>query len=310
MSVPDKLFKYKTFSPDSMELILADYLYFANPSKFNDPLDCKVSIDDDINDESQLRSILSNLYKINAERKLNDSARSLRYKGPKTLEKISTLSQSEAERLVSEIYDNFDFFDDKSASINQALANSIGNVILSGYSKGILSLAENSDCPLMWAHYANNHEGLCLGYKIPDKVKAKIHPINYSSNRREIKTSQIIKMLNNDNTARREIEDAIFLRKATPWGYEKEWRMISNVGLQNATIYLSEIIFGLRCKDTTMYSVMKSLQGRSIEVKFYKMVEVSKSFTLAKEEITFGDEYIQELPRCLEHIDEMLSREW
>ncbi|WP_052234639.1 DUF2971 domain-containing protein [Pectobacterium brasiliense] len=159
----------------------------------------------------------------------------------------------------------------------------------------------------MWAHYADNHKGLCLGYTIPDKIKKQVYNINYTSDLREIKTSQIRKMLNDDDIAKREIEDAIFLRKASPWEYEKEWRMISDVGLQNASIYLSEITFGLRCKSTTIYSVMKSLQDRCLPIKFYKIIEVPQKFTLDKEEVTYHDESIQDLPRCIEVIHNIIN---
>lgn len=302
MSVPNKLFKYKSFNSDCMELILADYLYFANPNQFNDPLDCKVSILDDINNETELKIILSELYQKNAEERLSGAAKNLHYNGPKTRDKISCLSQSEAQKMISEAYENYDFYNEGSYSITEMLADSIGSIILSGYSKGILSLAEDSNCPLMWSHYADNHKGLCLGYSIPENVKNKVRRINYTSDSREIKTSQIQRMLNGDNAAKREIEDSIFLRKASPWAYEKEWRMISNIGLQNASLYLSDIIFGLRCKDTTIYTVMKSLLGRDLPIKFWKINEIPKKFTLKMSEINFDDEDIQQLPRCMEHI--------
>ncbi|MHC6758253.1 DUF2971 domain-containing protein [Yersinia ruckeri] len=307
MSVPNMLFKYKPFNADSMELILEDYLYFANPNQFNDPLDCKVSIFDDINNENELKFILSSLYQKNTEKRLNDAAKKLHYKGQKTIDKISYLSLSEAERMVSEIYINFDFYHEGSSSITEALANSIGNIILSGYNKGVLSLAEDSDCPLMWSHYADNHKGICLGYTIPDNIKSHVHSINYTGDSREITTSQIKKMLTDDKDAKREIEDSIFLRKASSWAYEKEWRMISTIGIQNSSIYLSEIVFGLRCKNTTIFSIMKSLQNRDIQIRFFQIIEVPKKFTLEKIEITFDNECIHGLPCCSEKIDEMMN---
>ncbi|WP_432700689.1 DUF2971 domain-containing protein [Kluyvera cryocrescens] len=308
MQTPDKLFKYKKFDADCMDLILSDQLYFANPNQFNDPLDCKVSIVDDINDEITLKSILTGLYQRSAEEKLNHAANNLHYHGPKTKNKISSLSETEAARRISEIYEQFMFYEDDNFSITEALANLIGRLILSGYNRGVLSLAENCDCPLMWSHYADNHKGLCLGYKIPDNIKKTIHNINYSSNSRDIRTSQILDMINGNKAAKDEIERSIFLRKASSWQYEKEWRMISNVGLQNASIYLSDIFFGLRCKDTTIYTVLKSLQGREYPIKFWQLSEVHQKFTLKKEEVSLNDEHLIYFPRCLEGIDVFLNQ--
>lgn len=285
-----------------MELILADYLYFANPNQFNDPLDCKVSILDDLQNEEQLKIILYSLYQKSAENKLNNAARNLHYNGSKTRDKILLLSKNEADSKIAEIYERFEFCDEGANSITETLAYLIGKVILSGYNKGVLSLAENHDCPLMWSHYADNHKGLCLGYTIPDKAKDNIQPINYTSDTRDIKVSQILDMLNGNEKAKREIEKSIFLRKASPWRYEKEWRMISNVGKQNASIYLSDIFFGMRCKDTTIYTVMKSMQDRKLPVKFWQITGTPQKFTLQKVTIALDDEDYRDYPRCLEEI--------
>lgn len=309
MNPPNKLFKYKAFNADSMELILADYLYFANPVQFNDPLDCKTSIVDDINNEMELKETLAKLYSRSIEKKLQAAAKRLRYNGPKTLDKITALSQSETNMFIMDLYGNFDVFGEGGVTINEVLTNAIGKMVLAGYNKGVLSLAERNDCPLMWSHYADNHKGICLGYEIPDNVKNTIKPINYTGESREIKISQIIAMLNNDTSAKTAIEDAIFLRKASDWRYEKEWRMISGVGLQNAQLNLTEINFGLRCKDTTIYSVMKSLEKRALPVKFYQIVAMPNQFTLERQEISFDDEDMQQLPRCLQYGIDLMNQE-
>ena len=309
MNPPNKLFKYKAFNADSMELILADYLYFANPAQFNDPLDCKTSIVDDINSEDELKEILAMLYNRSIEKKLQEAAKQLRYNGPKTLEKISTLSQSETDMFIMNLYGNFEVFGEGGVTINQVLTNAIGKMVLAGYNKGVLSLAERNDCPLMWSHYADNHKGICLGYEVPDNVKNIIKPINYTGESREITTSQIRAMLNDESSAKIAIEDAIFLRKASDWKYEKEWRMISSVGIQNAQLNLTEIIFGVRCKDTTIYSIMKSLEKRLLPVKFYQIAEVPNRFTLESQEISFDDEGMQQLPRCLQYAIDRMNQE-
>jgi len=308
MTTPSILYKYKAFSPESMELILADYLYFADPAQFNDPLDCKVSVVDDIGDEVELKSILYGLYRQKAEKQLIEAASKLHYQGPKTIEKITFLSDTQAGQQVMGLYHDFNCFNEGESSITQALTYAIGSVVLSGYNRGILSLAENSDCPLMWSHYADNHKGLCLGYEIPNDVKDDIKSINYTSDSREISTSQIRSMLYDDSYDKNAVEEAIFLRKASPWSYEKEWRMISTVGLQNSRLNLSEITFGLRCKSTTIFSVMKSLQKRDLPVKFYQIKEIPKKFTLAREELTFDDEEIIFLPRCLEYTKQLMLK--
>ena len=58
---PTRLYKYKSFSVDSLDLLVSDKLYFANPNSFNDPLDCNPSVRDDINDVDVLKKILKRL---------------------------------------------------------------------------------------------------------------------------------------------------------------------------------------------------------------------------------------------------------
>lgn len=83
--------------------------------------------------------------------------------------------------------------------------------------------------------------------------------------------------------------------------------MVSDVGLQNSSIYLSEITFGFRCKYTTIFSVMMSLSKRETPVDFYKIIEVPHKFTLEKERVTFDHERLQDLPRCMEILDPALN---
>lgn len=37
---PKLLYKYRAFSPRLLDMLVADELYYSDPSDFNDPLDC------------------------------------------------------------------------------------------------------------------------------------------------------------------------------------------------------------------------------------------------------------------------------
>lgn len=39
---------------------------------------------------------------------------------------------------------------------------------------GFISMSESWKSPLMWAHYAENHTGVCLGLDVPDGRSAKV----------------------------------------------------------------------------------------------------------------------------------------
>ncbi|HCR0223112.1 TPA: DUF2971 domain-containing protein [Klebsiella aerogenes] len=304
-AIPDHLYKYKSFNSDSLELIIADKLFFSHPSKFNDPLDCQTQVIDDIEDEEELKEILFKLHQNNAREKLLSAAKKLRYKGPKTLEKIEFLSTKEGIDAIADIYLGVNFHGD-SFDIRKALTFAIGEVIRSGYNNGVLSLAEKNDCPLMWSHYADNHQGICLGYSIPEARKHLVNKINYDGETRTISTSQVRRMLNNDSAAKKEMDDAIFLRKASQWGYENEWRVISQVGLQDSYFVLTDITFGMRCKDTTRFTLMKALENREYPVHFYQMEEIENKFELKRTSISLQDEEVRFFPTCNKYETDLL----
>jgi hypothetical protein len=57
---PNRLYKYRSFSNLTLEMLVADTLYFADPSSFNDPLDTKPTLETDLGAD-QLAVILSRL---------------------------------------------------------------------------------------------------------------------------------------------------------------------------------------------------------------------------------------------------------
>ncbi|NWM15319.1 DUF2971 domain-containing protein, partial [Escherichia coli] len=46
-SIPRRLFKYRAFNNLTLDMIIADNIYYADPSTFNDPLDTRPSLNND-----------------------------------------------------------------------------------------------------------------------------------------------------------------------------------------------------------------------------------------------------------------------
>lgn len=58
ISVPPKrLYKYRTFSARTIEMIVQDTVFFADPTTFNDPLDTKPTLDTNIPNEALGQSL-------------------------------------------------------------------------------------------------------------------------------------------------------------------------------------------------------------------------------------------------------------
>lgn len=117
---------------------------------------------------------------------------------------------------------------------------------------GILCFSESFNNPVQWAHYADSHKGLCLGFDIPQENLIKIKYIN----EREMGDA-FIKAL--DHKGKNFIK-YILSTKFSHWEYEQERRLLidfpETYGNElkfepfSPNMALSEIIIGCRSQLT------------------------------------------------------------
>jgi tetratricopeptide (TPR) repeat protein len=134
-------------------------------------------------------------------------------------------------------------------------------------SVGIFSMATDFDHPLMWAHYAGEHTGVCIGFEgIPSsRMDHPDHflPVVYSDSLPEMDKNgfNVVMAMSMDEHGRGytssfkiAFTDKTFQRaittKSTRWSYEREWRYVEPYpGLFHWPGAISELTFGLRCLD-------------------------------------------------------------
>ncbi len=295
MKFPKRLYKYRAFSGRSIANLVEDQLYFADPSTFNDPLDTKPTLETDL-ESDDLERMLSQLVEQRVNGEMMSAAKTIKYRGPKTLNHIASHSRKKAQQLISDVRYNatnpeFEFED----PLQFLLGKSIEQELLRRYDKGIFSLAERDNCPLMWSHYGDQHRGIAIGYSVPAKTKQSVFKMKYGGSSM-IEASKVSSMLNGDEEARRVVDDAVLLKKAQDWRYEKEWRLIGQQGIQDSPMELEEIVFGMRCPQAVVYSVIKALEGRPTQVKFFEIRRKSETFLLKKYSLDV-DELAASLPR-------------
>jgi Protein of unknown function (DUF2971) len=97
--------------------------------------------------------------------------------------------------------------------LKSLFGDEIERELLRRYDKGIVSLAERANCPLMWSHYADQHKGLCIGYSIPEDGVSGLHKVQYGGSRL-IEASAIAAMLDGNATAQQRVDAAFLTRKA------------------------------------------------------------------------------------------------
>ena len=294
--LPTRLYKYRDLTARTLDMVVGDQLHFADPSTFNDPLDTRPSLDNDVG-VGELGRVLWMLTEQRNAAEMREAADAMRLKGPKTTDLIEKRSRGQADERLAEIeYSAMD----PEFDTEMTLRYRIELELLRRYEKGIVSFAERDDCPLMWSHYGDQHRGICLGYSVPAKAKVDVQKVAYGG-ARLVKASDVGAMLDGDVEARARVDAAVMLRKAESWSYEREWRLIGRRGTEGSPLELEEIIFGMKCKESVKYTVMKALEGRSGSVKFYEMREERGTFNLRKDELIYDGELFVHFPE--RHLD-------
>ncbi|AQS49308.1 hypothetical protein B6V73_00185 [Thioclava sp. JM3] len=304
IKLPKRLYKYRAFSPRLLDMLVRDELYFSDPADFNDPLDCRPSLEADVTND-QLEQILTRMRQQRATAEMEAAAKSLRYRGIRTLEHINRQVQKTASQLLDEIRY---LATDPSALVEDPLSSLLQHYIekelLLRYDRGIVSFGSRSTCPLMWSHYGDQHNGICAAYSIPTNKRADLHKVQYGGSRM-VRASDVATM-DHDAKARRRVDEAVLLRKAASWRYEREWRLVGERGVRDSPLELEEVIFGIRCNVAVKFAIVQALSERERPIKFYEMHEVKDKFTLKKTRVDV-DELNAHFPRralsVYEHFD-------
>ncbi|EKN4828932.1 TPA: DUF2971 domain-containing protein [Yersinia enterocolitica] len=151
----------------------------------------------------------------------------------------------------------------------------------------------------MWAHYADNHAGCVLGFKIDNKIEEEIKKMALQG-----KTSVSGNLLfpldviyddvrppiyNKDGLTSHDETPKIFLTKAKAWSYEEEVRCFK---LGSSGVYdfkrtqLKQVYFGLKMKHEDRTSIKKALDINKkhfqVEVKTCDVIMHLSNYELQK----------------------------
>lgn len=268
---PKRLYKYRSFSDLTLGMLVEDTVYFATP-------------------------ILTQLIEERTDAEMSAAAKTIRYKGPKTRDHIARQSRTTAERLLADIRYNATNPDYELDDPEQfLLGRYIEEELLRRYDRGVFSLAERANCPLMWSHYGDQHRGICIGYSVPNDTASHVVKMKYGGSRL-VQASEVASMLEGDLAARRRVDEAVLLKKARPWAYEREWRLLGDRGVQKSPLELEEVIFGMRCPTAVVFTVIQALAGRDRPVRFYEIRGQHGRFLLDKR-VANTDELLATFPR-------------
>ena len=322
--LPPLLYKYRSLNVHTLGMIVTDQVYFASADEFNDPMDSRPAIHRDVGMD-ELESIARTLTQRAIADRMRRGAAVMMLEGERTAAWIADRSREQAQVKIDEWKESAQWDSDESTtpywSLDpetvqiEVLRLSIAADLLQWRGKGLLCLAEQSNCPVMWSHYGDWHRGICLGYSFPEHPlhDGWIGKVSYDAPRR-VRASDIAAMLadsDDSDEAGDRVDAAVFLRKAPRWSYEKEWRLIGNRGHQPSPLWLKEVCFGLKCRAEDQYVVMTALAESEVDIRFFEMVENRNSFDLQREEITLAHQKFGQIPwtqtKTQEQIKEMFN---
>jgi hypothetical protein len=237
-----QLYHYQAFNIEYLrEVIVGGTLHFSKPSDFNDPWDCRPwydfagIVDPDIL-EQHVRWYVAISHKHRPDipiDKVNERANFFRQNPSALAEKIREFSQA------------------------------MGEAINAQYRVYCLSI--KSDCELMWAHYAQKHQGVCLEFSVANELFCTAFPVQYALD--------YPRFIMTDHAGADE-QIAPLLSKSSAWSYEDEFRLISDEkGDPKNTIVttagkkdipsksLTAVILGCLAPDSTKQSIAQMIDG-------------------------------------------------
>ena len=186
---PSSVYKYFPPNLERFKSIQNNRLWYSAPIRFNDVFDSDFPIDR----EAIFKSFLSQV----------PGGRGVRAGSP-----MWKQLRSEMPRNVKEFKD----------CLNQVRSTT-----------GVACFSESFDSLLMWSHYAQNHQGMCVEYellKFNSELGFSPVPVVYSNKRVQLSSLNI----NSIENSTLEFLIMCLTSKSTEWSYENEWRIIRDKG--------------------------------------------------------------------------------
>ena len=169
----------------------------------------------------------------------------------------------------------------KSKFLNQDEKNNVEKFKSSINKYGVVCYSSSYINNLLWAHYGDNHKGMCFVFDVSKENENNLYKVNYQER------FPIINLTDNANTYE-EIK-TIVTTKSIEWKYENEYREVFN---NKNMLYeypgeLVEIIFGCRTPLEDIKMVANIAVSKNPKILISKMTMQDSSYNLIK--VTIGD---------------------
>ena len=139
--------------------------------------------------------------------------------------------------------------------------------------------------PVLWAHYADNHQGIALGFQFKP---GELAVIDYDKPRKTVSWKDVLDYLKDDAPPSNKMWDTVWWQtisqKAESWRYEDERRIIKSFPSSRYRPFsaneLREVILGINC-EFTLSNVSAILKASGLSIARVKQVQrCEKSYRL------------------------------
>ena len=250
---PHFLYRYRSLANGTDEFVkrtlLENELFFAAPASFNDPFDCCPAFD----------------FTATVTEMVNYYKGVLRKHDPQISEEqlireaLAKVHDPERSPLRTEMQ----------AEVQALHGEHITETI------GVLCFSTQCDEILMWSHYANFHQGICLRFDANHPYFTNTHEVQYHTRRPRINPFR-------DTTI--QMMEAALLAKAGQWKYEQEWRLIHyklGPGVRKfPEKALNGVVLGARISTTDEENVRRWVRGRRFPTQLLRAVQSLTNYSL------------------------------
>lgn len=246
MAPPKRLYKYQSFTTQSLANLKNREVWFSRPAAFNDPFDCAVRVD---------------------RRELEDA----------DFERVFSYYK---EELPAEEQSSFEMEFRSDGELSEEFRNQVRNGLQGAFearvrvnlqSRGVACFSERVDDILLWAHYANGQRGFCLEFDTSYEPFPKALAVQYS------KAVPIVdpveELVEGDGSSLL----TMVLAKADVWAYEREWRVL-HIEADHAYTYPWQALTGIYFGPLMPY-VHKEIIGLILRGSPTQLYEVKRSET-------------------------------
>lgn len=285
-------YKYRNDSQYTEMIFTTGKIHLSTANALNDPFECSLQeIGKDWIDEQvvTMKSAAVSGFLMAAHRALENKYPFFGLSSNATKDMLDNLAREKT------LESSYDYFRDIMTKLNghppSDCDNFFSNIDSQLNDVGIFSMSTCSLNQLLWAHYTEDHKGVCIGFSPIEggKLNDPEHclQVSYSDSIPEMSPEGFKSEMNfsmaeagnlyvssykvafSDETLRSAIST-----KPTCWSYEKEWRYVEPLGEEFPWPgKLSEIVFGLKCPENRREHYIK-LAEKNVpnEVFLYEVV--------------------------------------